>query len=179
MYRACFLVVVVAFQVFSLVASQENNDVLDSFKVFENFPFGVAITDNDNDTIFECVTAKRAWLDMDSKKVEYVWLLKGPKGTPRKTIAFYAAEGNSPDTFLFMEGSDDAPPVVGKLYYSDYKTCAVIDMSHQSPRCILWATETSKDSLPQECLDQFEKNCGVGIPVYTKDLCADSEVANW
>ncbi|KAL1445226.1 hypothetical protein MTO96_029288 [Rhipicephalus appendiculatus] len=147
--------------------------------IFEAFPFVVGISDSDNDTIFECLTAKRAWLDMDTKTAEYIWLLRGHKNNPKKTIPFYLAEGPSPDTYLFMEGSDDAPATVGKFYYSDYKSCAVMDSPYMGRQCVLWAKETTKDELPQECLEVFEKKCGVGIPLYSKDLCAESEVTNW
>ncbi|XP_037521131.1 uncharacterized protein LOC119397884 [Rhipicephalus sanguineus] len=179
MARASFSATVIALLPLSLAASQESSDVPDSFKIFQQFPFAVAISDSDNDSIFECLTAKRAWIDMDTKTGEYIWLLKGHNDNPKKTIPFYVAEGQSPDTFLFMEGSDDAPAKVGKFYYADYKSCGVLDVPYNGRQCILWAEETMKDELPQECLDQFKKHCGVGIPLYQKDLCAESEVTNW
>ncbi|KAL1473850.1 hypothetical protein MTO96_038422 [Rhipicephalus appendiculatus] len=179
MHRVCVLAIVVGFLELSLAASQGTSDVPDCFKVFENFPFAVGISDVNNDTIYECLTTKRAWLDMDTKTGEYVWLLKGHKHHPRKTIPFYVAEGDSPDTFRFMEGSADAPAKVGQCYYSDYKTCTVVEMPYHGRLCTLWAAETERDKLPQECLEQFRDHCGVGIPLYNKDLCADSEVMNW
>ncbi|KAL1445227.1 hypothetical protein MTO96_029289 [Rhipicephalus appendiculatus] len=116
---------------------------------------------------------------MDTKTGEYVWLLRGHKKNAKRTIPFYVAEGDSPDTFRFMEGSEDAPAKVGKFYYTDYKSCAVMDMPYKGRQCILWAEETKKDELPQECLDQFNKNCGGGTPLYHKNLCAHNEVTNW
>ncbi|XP_077486266.1 uncharacterized protein LOC144097411 [Amblyomma americanum] len=179
MERLCFaLIFGIALQL-SLAAADEANEVPDSFLMFSKFPFAVAITDSDNDTIFECVTAKRAWFNMDTKRGEYIWLLKGHDGKPQKTIAFYVAEGKSPDTFLYMEGSEDAQPEIGTFYYTDYENCGVIDMPYHGRQCALWASETGKDSLPQRCLEEFSKHCGVGTPKYSKDICSDEEIMYW
>ncbi|KAK8766523.1 hypothetical protein V5799_006695 [Amblyomma americanum] len=148
-------------------------------QIFGKFPFVVAISDINNDTIYECLTAKRAWFDKDAKKGEYIWLLRGHHNNPKKTIAFYVADGSSPDTFLYTEGSDDAKPEVGTFHYTDYETCAVMETPYQGKKCILWASEARKDSLPQKCLDEFSKHCGVGPPLYSKDICKGEEVANW
>ncbi|KAL1473488.1 hypothetical protein MTO96_022063 [Rhipicephalus appendiculatus] len=67
MYRVCLVALVVGFLEPSIAASQESSDVPDSFKVFENFPFAVGISDVNNDSIYECLTTRRAWLDMDTK----------------------------------------------------------------------------------------------------------------
>ncbi|KAL1451275.1 hypothetical protein MTO96_043888 [Rhipicephalus appendiculatus] len=83
MHRVCFVVIVVGFLEPCLVASQESSDVPDSFKIFENFPFAVGISDVNNDSDYECLTTKRVWLDMDTKTGEYVWLLKGHQNKPR------------------------------------------------------------------------------------------------
>ncbi|KAL1473489.1 hypothetical protein MTO96_022064 [Rhipicephalus appendiculatus] len=174
-----FVVVLVAYLQLSLAVSNESNDIIDSFEVFEKFPFAIAISDVNNDTTYECLTAKRAWFDKDAKKGEYIWQLRGHKGKPKKTVSFYVAEGNSPDTFTYMDGSDDATPELGKFYYSDYKSCGVLEMSYNGPQCILWVAEECKDSPPQECVDQFQKHCGEGVSLYNKDICLDSEVTNW
>ncbi|XP_077486712.1 uncharacterized protein LOC144098014 [Amblyomma americanum] len=187
MQRICFaLILGVALQL-SLAVADEASEVPDSFEIFEKFPFAVAISDINNDSIYECLTAKRAWFDKDAKKGEYIWLLRGHHNNPKKTIAFYVADGRSPDTFLYTEGSgenfqicqQDAIPEVGTFHYTDYETCAVLDTPYHGKTCILWASAARKDSLPQKCLDEFSKHCGVGPPLYSKDICKAEEVAPW
>uniref|UniRef100_A0A131Z0R5 Lipocalin n=1 Tax=Rhipicephalus appendiculatus TaxID=34631 RepID=A0A131Z0R5_RHIAP len=163
----------------TLGTAQETNDVPDSFKIFETFPFAVAISDADNDTVYECLTAKRMWLEPEEKKGEYIWFLKGNLDNRKRTVSFYVFEGPSPDTFLFTVGSDEALSSEAKFHYTDYKNCAVLDLPYNGRQCMLWSTEESKDSLPQECLDEFVKHCGVAMPLYGKDLCSEDEVAEW
>ncbi|KAL1474150.1 hypothetical protein MTO96_021379 [Rhipicephalus appendiculatus] len=114
-----------AFNLFSLHltlgTAQETNDVPDSFKIFETFPFAVAISDADNDTVYECLTAKRMWLEPEEKKGEYIWFLKGNLDNRKRTVSFYVFEGPSPDTFLFTVGSDEALSSEAKFHYTDYE----------------------------------------------------------
>ncbi|XP_075550485.1 uncharacterized protein LOC142584212 [Dermacentor variabilis] len=179
MKRVCFLVVLVVPLQLSLAAAQETNDVPDSFKIFENFPFAVAVSDQDNDTIYECLTAKRMWLTPEEKKGEYIWFFGAHGGKSKRTVSFYVFEGNSPDTFRFTVETDDGPSNEAKFYYTDYENCAILDIPYSGRHCILWTKETVKDAVPQKCLDEFMKNCGVGAPLYTDDLCSGDEVAEW
>ncbi|XP_049527881.1 uncharacterized protein LOC125947360 [Dermacentor silvarum] len=179
MEHVCFLVVLVVTLQLSLAASQETSDVPDSFKIYENFPFAVAVSDSDNDRRYECVTTRRMWLLPEEKKGEYIWLLEGHDGKSKQTVSFYVFEGSSPDTVRFTVGSEDSPSNEAKFYYSDYENCAVIDIPYNGRQCMLWTKETVKDSVPQKCLDEFQKNCGVGAPLYNKDLCSKDEVAEW
>uniref|UniRef100_A0A023G938 Putative lipocalin-5 1 n=1 Tax=Amblyomma triste TaxID=251400 RepID=A0A023G938_AMBTT len=179
MQAICFALIFGAALLCTLAAADEASDVPDSFEIFDKFPFAIAISDSNNDTIYECLTAKRAWFDRDAKKGEYIWLLRGHHGKPKKTLSFYVADGSSPDTFIYMEGSEDAKPEVGTFYYTDMETCAVLDMPFSGRQCILWAAEDKQDSLPQKCLDEFSEHCGVGIPLYSKDLCKEDEISHW
>ncbi|XP_075550488.1 uncharacterized protein LOC142584213 [Dermacentor variabilis] len=179
MKHVCLLVVLAISLQLSLPAAQETSDVPDSFKIFENFPFAVAVSDQNNDRIYECLTAKRAWLNPEEKKGEYIWFFGGHGGTPKRTVAFYVFEGSSPDTFRFSVGQDDASSEEAKFYYTDYDNCAVLDIPYNGRQCILWTKETVKDSVPQKCMDEFMKNCGVGAPLYKDDLCSGDEVAEW
>ncbi|XP_075550484.1 uncharacterized protein LOC142584211 [Dermacentor variabilis] len=179
MQRFCFLVVhVIALQLL-LAAAQETSDVPDSFKIFENFPFAVAVSDQDNDTIYECLTAKRMWLAPEEKKGEYIWFFGGHGGIPKRTVAFYVFNGSSPDTIRFTVGSDDAPSDQATFYYTDYENCAILDIPYNGRQCILWTKETAKDAVPPKCVDEFMKYCGVGAPLYKDDLCSGDEVAEW
>ncbi|XP_070395682.1 uncharacterized protein [Dermacentor albipictus] len=175
----CLPVVLVITLVLSLAAAQETSDVPDSFKIYENFPFAVAVSDSDNDSRYECLTARRMWLLPEEKKGEYVWLLAGHDGKPKQTVSFYVFEGSSPDTVRFTVGSEDSPSHEAKFDYTDYDNCAVLDMPYNGRQCMLWTKETTKDLVPQKCLDEFMKYCGVGAPLYNGDLCSEDEVAEW
>ncbi|XP_070395484.1 uncharacterized protein [Dermacentor albipictus] len=137
------------------------------------------VSDQNNDRIYECLTAKRAWLKPEEKKGEYIWFFGGHGGTPKRTVGFYVSEGSSPDTFRFSVDQDDSPSEEAKFYYTDYDNCAVLDIPYNGRQCILWTKETVKDSVPQKCMDAFMKNCGVGAPLYNDDLCSGDEVAEW
>ncbi|KAL1486468.1 hypothetical protein MTO96_031371 [Rhipicephalus appendiculatus] len=64
----------------------------------------------------------------------------------------------------------------GRLYYTDYDTCAVLDMEILGHQCALWVRRDTVQSLPQECIDQFEDTCGVIVPQQRRQLCADPEI---
>ncbi|XP_037280845.2 uncharacterized protein LOC119174135 isoform X2 [Rhipicephalus microplus] len=145
----CAIYIVLSFHEPGL-AFQEQNNVPDAFRILNQFPTGIAMSDSNNDTMYECLKAKRIWLNAEAKKGEYIWVLKGEQGKPRKKISFYLSEGSSPDKFTYKAGSE----------------------------CILWLSEKSKDSVPQECLDKFHTICGVGNTLYRKDLCPDEETSN-
>ncbi|KAK8782416.1 hypothetical protein V5799_016242 [Amblyomma americanum] len=51
-----------------------------ALQIFANFPYGVAITDIDNDDILDCLSAKRKDFDPEAKTVTYVWSLNGGEG---------------------------------------------------------------------------------------------------
>uniref|UniRef100_A0A023GCE0 Putative lipocalin-5 3 n=1 Tax=Amblyomma triste TaxID=251400 RepID=A0A023GCE0_AMBTT len=70
--------VAIAFATASLAQSQEDNDVPDSFVLFEHFPEVVAISDSDNDTIFECMAGKRISFDKENKRVKFMWFFNDP-----------------------------------------------------------------------------------------------------
>ncbi|XP_075752293.1 uncharacterized protein LOC119182538 isoform X3 [Rhipicephalus microplus] len=149
-----FLAVTVALHL-SFAMAEETNEVPDSFKIFESFPFAVAISDSDNDNVYECLSTRRMWIKPEEKKGEYVWFLQGNHDNRKRTISFYVFKGTSPDTFLFTVGSGDSPcarPTYGsillkftsflvskkdealsskaKFHYTDYENCAVLDLPY-------------------------------------------------
>ncbi|XP_049527892.1 uncharacterized protein LOC125947366 [Dermacentor silvarum] len=172
----CVILVLSTLQLLVLFAQGESS-VIDSFRIFNNFPSGVAISNSNNDSEYECLTAKRIWLNAKAKQGKYIWILKERHGKSKIEIPFYLSQGSSPDTFSYKVGSEDATPEEGKFMYTDYEHCSVLDMPYNGHQCILWSSELSKDSLPQECMDKFADICGVGIPLYNQDLCP-VEIAN-
>ncbi|XP_054922921.1 uncharacterized protein [Dermacentor andersoni] len=150
------------------------HDIADSFQVFENFPYTVAISDSDNDTVFECVAANRTEIDPEAHTATFVWLFQGNENSPKQNIPFYVKAEEEPGTFSFSVGRD---PTVreGRYYYTDYKTCVVLDMEYHGHQCILWTQKEVKDAVPQDCIDQFVDTCGVIVPEHSRDLCPDGE----
>ncbi|XP_077538973.1 uncharacterized protein LOC144151728 [Haemaphysalis longicornis] len=180
MQQSCFVVILAIFVHQALVASagprELSQDVPDSFKIFEKFPRAISITDTNNDTIFECLTVNRLFLDQKTMTTAYVWHFKGHHNNPKKALALFAEKGTTPEKFFYMETSDDSPKEEGEFYYTDYDSCAVMYMPYHGGQCILWSAPAKQDSLPQECMDQFAKACGIGVPTYSKDLCDDEEL---
>ncbi|KAL3208794.1 hypothetical protein MRX96_038828 [Rhipicephalus microplus] len=173
----CAIFIVLSFQEPGL-AFQEQNNVPDAFRIFNQFPTGIAMSDSNNDTMYECLKAKRIWLNAEAKKGEYIWVLKSEQGKPRKKISFYLSEGSSPDKFTYKAGSEGTDSEEATFKYTDYIHCSVLEMPFYGHQCILWLSEKSKDSVPQECLDKFHTICGVGNTLYRKDLCPDEETSN-
>ncbi|KAL1444305.1 hypothetical protein MTO96_045590 [Rhipicephalus appendiculatus] len=57
-------------------------DVPDVFEVFSSFPYSVAISDSDNDTMFECVVANRTQIDPESRTATFVWHFRETDHSP-------------------------------------------------------------------------------------------------
>ncbi|XP_077485613.1 uncharacterized protein LOC144096656 isoform X2 [Amblyomma americanum] len=72
-------------------------DAPDSFKVFDTFKFAVAISDSDNDTIFECMSANRTAIDPVEKTATYVFMFPNTG----QEIPFHVKAGDIPGTITF------------------------------------------------------------------------------
>uniref|UniRef100_A0A023G2H3 Putative lipocalin-5 1 n=1 Tax=Amblyomma parvum TaxID=251391 RepID=A0A023G2H3_AMBPA len=143
--QCCCLAVFVfaAFQM-SLTLAQEGGSVPDSFVLFETFSDVVAISDSDNDTIFECMTASKIWFNKETKTAKFAWNLSGLDENNSSTLTFYIEEGSSPDTFLYRLNSADAQPEVGKFLYADYTTCGISDVPYHGRQCVLWVPKRKR-----------------------------------
>ncbi|XP_077490642.1 uncharacterized protein LOC144101382 [Amblyomma americanum] len=149
-----------------------HRDVVDSFWAMAHFPYSVAISDSNNDTIFECVAANRTEIDPVARTGTFVWLFPETEDSPKLEVPFYlTADGPGTITFTI----DDDPTVrEGKFYYSD-EQCVVLDMEFNGHQCLLWTLRKLKDSVPQVCIDQFKDACGVVVNQHSRDLCPDGE----
>ncbi|KAL1481336.1 hypothetical protein MTO96_034545, partial [Rhipicephalus appendiculatus] len=58
-------------------------DVADALKIFELFPYGVAIMETEGDKKFECLTALRKDFDPEAKTATYIWSLDSGEGQKR------------------------------------------------------------------------------------------------
>nr|XP_050028089.1 uncharacterized protein LOC126523531 [Dermacentor andersoni] len=149
-------------------------DVPDTFKIFQAFANPIAALDIDNDTILECLSARRAEMDPETRTATYVWSLTGDDGKERKHVPFYHMPGDTPDVTLFTVGSKSAPVEVGRFLYTDYKDCAVLEVLHFGDQCTLWVSEAVLNSIPAGCLEQYADVCGEGASVYDMDVCKDA-----
>uniref|UniRef100_G3MQN9 Lipocalin/cytosolic fatty-acid binding domain-containing protein n=1 Tax=Amblyomma maculatum TaxID=34609 RepID=G3MQN9_AMBMU len=150
-------------------------EVPDTFKIFEAFPHPVGVMDIDNDTILDCLSARRAEMDPEAQTATYVWSLAGSEGKTRAHVPVYHMPGDSPDATRYSVGSKDGPVEVGYFRYTDYKDCAILELPHFGDQCTLWVSEEVRDSIPAECLEQYADICGEGAPIYDKEMCEDAD----
>ncbi|XP_054922210.1 uncharacterized protein [Dermacentor andersoni] len=144
--------------------------VPDSFKVFQSFAFAVAISDSDNDTILECMSANRTAINPEEMTATYTFNFPNTQ----KEIPFYVKAGETPGTVTFTVGADSTQRE-GIIYYTDYVNCDVVDLDFHGHQCTLWARKEVKDNVPQNCIDYFVDTCGVVVPQHSRDLCFDGE----
>ncbi|KAL1430239.1 hypothetical protein MTO96_015303 [Rhipicephalus appendiculatus] len=147
-----------------------HHDVADALQTIISFPLAVAISDSDNDTYFDCVYTVRTELDVEAQTATYMWSFP----SVGLEVPFHVRPGKAPGTLYFTVG-DDPTDYDGAIYYTDYKTCVIADMEYRGHQCALWATREVKDSVPQQCIDQFVDTCGVVAPAHSRDLCPDGE----
>ncbi|KAL1427226.1 hypothetical protein MTO96_017520 [Rhipicephalus appendiculatus] len=117
-------------------------EVPDSFEAFSNFPFSVAISDSDNDTIFECVVANRTEIDPESRTATFVWHFLETDHSPEQYIPFYGKAGSSPGTMEVTVGDD--PTVLDGIFYYSTKECVVMDLEYHGHQCLLWTSGYSR-----------------------------------
>ncbi|XP_077540538.1 uncharacterized protein LOC144152883 [Haemaphysalis longicornis] len=144
-------------------------DEADSFTIWETFESVMAISDADNDTVFECVSAWRTAIDPIARaaifNVDF-----GDNGV----LPFNVKQAETPSAFLITVG-EDPTLYEGQYYFTDYEYCYITYLNLNGNQCILWTIREVKDNVPQHCIDQFVDTCGVIVPKYSRDLCFDGE----
>nr|XP_050028189.2 uncharacterized protein LOC126523630 [Dermacentor andersoni] len=83
--------------------------------------------------------------------------------------------GQEPGTLEFAD-PEDGTLREGRLYYTDYDTCVILDFELRGHQCALWVRRDIVDSVPQECVDQFEDTCGVVVPQHRREFCGDDDI---
>ncbi|KAL1474521.1 hypothetical protein MTO96_037911 [Rhipicephalus appendiculatus] len=58
-------------------------DVPDSFQVLTQFKDVAAISDSDNDTVFDCLVSHRTNIDYEARTATYVWTITGGDGSSK------------------------------------------------------------------------------------------------
>ncbi|XP_037508553.2 uncharacterized protein LOC119385074 [Rhipicephalus sanguineus] len=129
--------------------------------------------DADHDGDLDCMAAVRTSYDESGPVAEYVWLLKGLNGRPKKNITVHFEKGDAPDKAVVTVNNAQDRKLEARGIYADYQSCAVLDIPYNDkPRCLLWATDEAKDNIPSKCEEEFRKNCNTGIVVYDKESCS-------
>ncbi|XP_077539413.1 uncharacterized protein LOC144152078 [Haemaphysalis longicornis] len=147
---------------------------VDAFKAVEGFPSSVAISDWDNDTVFECLKAFRTEMNSEARTATMVWELPPTEDSPGQLLPLHLSVGDEPDVLSFTV-DEDTTPMEARIYYTDYSQCVVMDIEYPNHRCLMWTTRELKDNVPQECIDHFVDTCGVVPPAHSRDLCPDGE----
>ncbi|XP_037579022.1 uncharacterized protein LOC119461724 [Dermacentor silvarum] len=145
-------------------------DAADIIKLISTFDYLVAISDADNDTIFECMSAKRVEFDPEVLSATYLWVFP----STGVEVPIYIHLGGPLGKVQFTIPQDKIPRE-GIVYYSNYKNCVVVEAELYGQQCVLWTSTDVKDNVPQDCIDNFVDTCGVIVPKHSRDLCPDGE----
>ncbi|XP_065286089.1 uncharacterized protein [Dermacentor albipictus] len=130
--------------------------------------------DANNDSILECLSARRVDIDPRKKTATYIWSLAGDDGKGRKKVPFYFMAGDSPDVTLYTVESKNSPVESARTLYTDYKNCAIAEFSHFGEQCTLWVAYDLRDSIPTACVEQYSDICGEAVSVTDIKACQDA-----
>ncbi|KAL1477260.1 hypothetical protein MTO96_035881 [Rhipicephalus appendiculatus] len=146
----CLLVVVLlktaAFA--SDAGTQNVEELLDALELFQSFPYVVAVRDINPDSTFKCLTATRTEVKPEVPSVEYVWSFNAEEGQDRKEATLLFEPGSTPEATTTIVNSDTSNPEISRFLYTDYETCAILDMNSFGHQCILWTTDEAKNDVP-------------------------------
>ncbi|KAL3191478.1 hypothetical protein MRX96_059851 [Rhipicephalus microplus] len=149
-------------------------DEPNSFQVLKQFKDVMAISDSDNDTIFDCLVSHRTNIKYETQTATYVWNIKGGNSSSKPGVVFQQLKPGRATGTLDVIMGDDPNVKEAILYYTDDK-CCVADIEYNGHQCILWVQRSLKDTVPQVCIDQFVDTCGVVVDPHGRDLCIDGE----
>ncbi|XP_077541397.1 uncharacterized protein LOC144153620 [Haemaphysalis longicornis] len=146
-----------------------HSDVTDCFMIWETFESMVAISDSNNDTVFECSSAWRTEIDPETQTATF-----DVDFGAQKVKHFHVKPGDLPSAFIMNVG-EEPEPFEGQYYYTDNENCYITYLDYHGDECILWARKEVKDEVPQHCIDNFVDICAVVVPKYSRHLCPDGK----
>ncbi|XP_077486136.1 uncharacterized protein LOC144097268 [Amblyomma americanum] len=149
-------------------------DTPDALEMMAAVEYAVAIRDTNTDPLFKCLTGWRLSYDPKEASATYAWSLNAGEGQKRRNATFQYVPGDTPNTARVVVNSDTIHPDVASFPYTDFKTCAVVEVNFRGHHCMLWALDEAKDSIKEECLRKHAEICGQGIVLYDKDTCSNS-----
>ncbi|XP_077539305.1 uncharacterized protein LOC144151994 [Haemaphysalis longicornis] len=156
--------------------NQLQREVPDVSKIFADFVHPIGARDTNRDELLQCLSAQRTHYDSESSNATYVWSLNKDGGKKRVRVSLHHTLGDTPGTTYYTVGpSTDVE--VGRFHYTDYKNCAVLEMHHFGDQCTLWVTKDVLDSIPEECLKQYNDICGSdSVSLYSKNKCKNAGI---
>uniref|UniRef100_A0A023GAC0 Putative lipocalin-5 1 n=1 Tax=Amblyomma triste TaxID=251400 RepID=A0A023GAC0_AMBTT len=161
-----------AFRLASCEGEDQNPDIVDAFKVYESFPYVLALYDIDNDGDLDCLNAVRTDLEKEPRSATYTLSLKDKDLQNIRIYTYYLTPGPTPDTTVVIIDNDYEHPLTNRIAYTDYEKCSVMEFPiNQREVCVMWVRDSVKDEVPETCVAQYQKNCREATPVYDKDSC--------
>ncbi|XP_075550448.1 uncharacterized protein LOC142584164 [Dermacentor variabilis] len=172
-----------AISLLSLLESTKTNgvseilrlDLPDAFQIFLHLEDVLAISDANDDGLFECVEAIRSDYNVEPKMATYVLLFKGHHDKEKKNVTFHLTPGATPDTVTMYLDNHTEEKFEAQYLYTDYETCAVVKGPYEGERCLLLVSRDKAEDVPEHCSTNFADICSVTSNLYSQELCPDDE----
>ncbi|XP_075550492.1 uncharacterized protein LOC142584219 [Dermacentor variabilis] len=156
--------------------NQLERETPDAIKMFSGLPYVVAARDVNRDPFFKCLTATRTNFDAEEPSATYLWSLNAAQSGEKEYIPFHFTATDRPDILNLVVDSDTSHPDLARFQYTDYASCGVMETHYFGYQCTLWVSDETKDSISQECLQQYADICGESVSLYDKEMCANGEL---
>lgn len=150
-------------------------DLPDAFEIYLHLDDVLAISDADNDGVFECTAAIRTDYQTEPRMATYMFLFKGHHGTEKKNVSLHITPGATPDKITFYLDNHTEQKFEAQYFYTDYKTCTIVKGPYEGDRCLLLVSRDMAEDVPEHCVANFADICGVAANLYSKELCPDDE----
>ncbi|KAL1445220.1 hypothetical protein MTO96_029282 [Rhipicephalus appendiculatus] len=144
-------------------STSDSADEPASGRIFDLYDKAIAVMDIDNDTILDCLWARRENYDPEHKSVVFVW----------STAVTMEVEDTVKYT-VDIDGGEKSG--VARYPYTDYESCTIMEVSNFGDECTLWVTDRVKDAVPEHCMIQFADICGNGVSLHDADKCLDVDI---
>uniref|UniRef100_A0A023G2P1 Putative lipocalin-5 1 n=1 Tax=Amblyomma triste TaxID=251400 RepID=A0A023G2P1_AMBTT len=134
----------------------------------------IALYSSIDDPSEKCLTCTRTVYEPQNRFVVFVFHYQGQNGEPGTDVPF-CVNLTATETLKFGFSPCDEGAITGTSqgYYFDGKSCflARFPTSNQD-HCLLWINEDFIDSVSEECVTQFDQNCGPQrYTLYDKEKC--------
>ncbi|XP_077560760.1 uncharacterized protein LOC144175577 [Haemaphysalis longicornis] len=154
---------------------QLQHDVADAFKIIDNFPYSIAIFNEDQDGDLDCLTTRRVEYDPEAPSATYIWFLKGLNGHEKKHLVIHLEPGASLNEAVYTDDDPNSPERILNFIYTDYDNCTIFEIPYEGRlECMLWVVEGIQDNVPQHCIDYYDDICDVSVKnnAYDGETCS-------
>ncbi|XP_077508035.1 uncharacterized protein LOC144119240 [Amblyomma americanum] len=140
--------------------SEQNTDML--VRAVGVMDDNVALFSSIDDPREKCLTCSRTVYEPEKRFAVFLFRYQGQNGERGADIS-YCVNLTATDSLKFGFSLCEDGAVTGSCqgYYFDGESCflALFPTSGKD-HCLLWVKQEFKDSVPEECVTQFDKNCG-------------------